>query len=73
MFSYIFQITAKDPDTGTNLSYYLVSQTDTIPFTLYSQTGSLTIRGNLYENYKPVYNLTVIVADGPHSLPTTRR
>ena len=46
---------------------------ETVPFQIDSKTGFLTVSGSLADNYKPIFNLTIMVEDGPHTEATTRR
>ena len=46
---------------------------ETVPFQIDTKNGLLTVSGSLVDNYKPIFNLTIMVEDGPHTEATTRR
>ena len=73
MVPIIFQINATDPDQDTNLTFNIVHGSDTVPFQIDSKIGLLRVSGSLNDKYKPIFNLTIMVEDGPHTEATTRR
>ena len=68
-----FKVNATDPDEDTDLTFNIVPGSETVPFQIDSKTGLLTVSGSLVDSYKPIFNLTIMVDDGPHTEATTRR
>ena len=68
-----FKVNATYPDEDIDLTFNIVPGSETVPFQIDSKTGFLTVSGSLVDNYKSIFNLTIMVEDGPHTEATTRR
>ena len=68
-----FKVNATDPDENSDLTFNIVPGSESVPFQIDSKTGLLTVSGSLVDNYKPIFNFTFMVEDGPRTEATTRR
>ena len=50
-----------------------MSGSEAIAFQIDTKTGIVTVSDSLVDSYKPVFNFTIMVEDGPHTEATTRR